>query len=215
MSHHFNKAAGFRKTSSRSMCSRSCAGSVSKKAEDEKAEDEKAEDEKDNSLSGTKLLFQTSPHATKSTNEVAREYVALTKHRHRSGGGQEAHRIRHRYAARRYMNGWLQSLLSSPAVTQSLIGPARAIMGSEQHLFYQKLNTRRKESALSSLSLLSEGDVGTSRMAVARVWQATYHTSEELLMISPPHSTRSLLPLDVVLFAPLSRCCTEELIHYL
>ncbi|KAG9189939.1 hypothetical protein G6011_06807 [Alternaria panax] len=72
MSHHFNKAAGFRKTSSRSMCSRSCAGSVSKKAEDEKAEDEKAEDEKDNSLSGTKLLFQTSPHATKSTNEVAR-----------------------------------------------------------------------------------------------------------------------------------------------
>ncbi|KAB2100017.1 hypothetical protein AG0111_0g11644 [Alternaria gaisen] len=67
MSHHFNKAAGFRKTSSRSMCSRSCAGSVSKKAEDEKAEDEK-----DNSLSGTKLLFQTSPHATKSTNEVAR-----------------------------------------------------------------------------------------------------------------------------------------------
>jgi hypothetical protein len=35
------------------------------------------------------------------------------------------------------------------------------------------------------------------------------------LMIFPPHSTHSLQPLDVVLFAPLSRHYTKELTHYL
>jgi DNA uptake protein ComE-like DNA-binding protein len=36
-----------------------------------------------------------------------------------------------------------------------------------------------------------------------------------LLMVFPPHSTHSLQPLDVALFAPLSRHYTEELTHYL
>jgi hypothetical protein len=36
-----------------------------------------------------------------------------------------------------------------------------------------------------------------------------------LLMIFPPYSTHSLQPLDVVLFAPLSRHYTKELTHYL
>jgi hypothetical protein len=36
-----------------------------------------------------------------------------------------------------------------------------------------------------------------------------------LLMVFPPHSTHSLQPLDVVLFAPLLRHYTEELTHYL
>ena len=36
-----------------------------------------------------------------------------------------------------------------------------------------------------------------------------------LLMVLPPHSTHSLQPLDIVLFAPLSRHYTEELTTYL
>jgi hypothetical protein len=36
-----------------------------------------------------------------------------------------------------------------------------------------------------------------------------------LLMVFPPHSTHSLQPLDVALFAPLSRHYTEKLTHYL
>ena len=36
-----------------------------------------------------------------------------------------------------------------------------------------------------------------------------------LLMVFPPHSTHSLQPLDVVLFAPLSRHYTSELTHFL